>query len=356
MATIIYSVCGEGNGHSFRAKEVIDFLQKEGHKVHIFSYSKGYQNLSKYYPVHKIAGPHIYYAHNTALALPTGLLNIFRLPWMIAYNFPTIAAVSRIKPDLIITDFEPWLHYLAACLRIPRISLDNQSALLSSSTNTIPTNALYKWSSKLIVKLFEPFADHYLCPVFYSNLLTEQKRVTYTPAIVRKEIQDLKKQQNKNQKDKNQQGKEQHILVYQTSGTNTAMLDELRKCKEQFIVYGFSEEGVTDNITFRSFNDAQFYDDFSSAKAVICNGGLMFMTEALYLGKPVYAVPIQHQFEQVMNAYYLQEMQLGVAVNEFTVERFSIFLKKLNFYKKHISKLRFDNNSALFRRLKEMIT
>lgn len=352
MATIIYSVCGEGNGHSFRAKEVIDFLRKKGHEVHIFSYGKGYKNLSKDQRVHEIAGPHIYYYNNKALALPTAILNTFRLPWIILHNLPSIRQINRINPQVIISDFEPWLHYLAIFLRIPHIALDNQAALLSPAAACVPANNFYKLSSKLVVKLFEPFADYYLCPVFYNPFLTKQRGTAYTPAIIRKEIQQLKQLKNKNKK---KIRTDAHILVYQTSSTNIAMLTELKKLKEQFIVYGFPKEGVTSNITFRTFNNTQFYDDLINAKAVICNGGLMLMSEALYLGKPVYSIPIQHQFEQVMNAHYLEKMQLGVMVKKFTSETFSAFLKKLTTYKKYISKLKFDNNQALFRQLKEII-
>jgi uncharacterized protein (TIGR00661 family) len=36
--------------------------------------------------------------------------------------------------------------------------------------------------------------------------------------------------------------------------------------------------------------------------------GFSLVTEALHLGKPYLAVPVQHQFEQIFNAYWLDKM------------------------------------------------
>ena len=37
MSKILYGVCGEGSGHSSRAKEVIENLTKQGHQVKVVS-------------------------------------------------------------------------------------------------------------------------------------------------------------------------------------------------------------------------------------------------------------------------------------------------------------------------------
>jgi uncharacterized protein (TIGR00661 family) len=44
---------------------------------------------------------------------------------------------------------------------------------------------------------------------------------------------------------------------------------------------------------------------------VIANSGFSLICEALYLGKPYLAIPVRHQFEQVLNAYYVDKMGYG---------------------------------------------
>ena len=45
---ILYGVCGEGFGHSSRAKVIINHLQKKGHKVLIITYGKAYPILKNF--------------------------------------------------------------------------------------------------------------------------------------------------------------------------------------------------------------------------------------------------------------------------------------------------------------------
>src|SRR5690349_21499300 len=64
MANILYGVNGEGSGHSTRAKEVISYLQKQGHTVHVASFDRGLRNLSESFEVTEIYGFRIAYVNN----------------------------------------------------------------------------------------------------------------------------------------------------------------------------------------------------------------------------------------------------------------------------------------------------
>ena len=76
---------------------------------------------------------------------------------------------------------------------------------------------------------------------------------------------------------------------------------------------GIQEEQVEGNLRYRPFSEAGFIDDLASARAVIAGGGFTLMGEAVYLHKPMLAVPIRHQFEQVLNARYLEQEGYGRA-------------------------------------------
>ena len=59
-------------------------------------------------------------------------------------------------------------------------------------------------------------------------------------------------------------------------------------------------------LRYRPFSEDQFIDDLASCRAVVASGGFTLMGEAVYLRKPMLAVPLRRQFEQVLNARYLQ--------------------------------------------------
>ena len=338
---IIYGIAGEGNGHVMRSKEILDFLKKEGHEVMVFSHGKGYKYLKSKGTVNRMVGFHIYYFNNRALGLGTGLINLLRSPFMLLYNLKYFATFLRFKPDVVISDFEPWTNYFAYLTGKPLISLENQSMINHSSYHVPVKQWFNKLASQLIVTLFVPFAKKRICPLFYTPKHVP-KRFKIVPSLLQKEIIPWKK--------KVKIGK--HVFVYQTSPSNRKMFDLLKKRSETYIVYGFNKEKTDGNIIYRKFNDKKFYEDLANARAVICNGGLMLMTEALYLGKSIYSIPVEKQFEQFLNAYFLEEEGLGVMSKHFEQEIFEKLLKDTKKYTKNIEKVVFDKNEKLFKELR----
>ena len=90
------------------------------------------------------------------------------------------------------------------------------------------------------------------------------------------------------------------MLVYQTSTSDKRLVPTLNRVqKERFIVYGLRRNAVEGNCVIKDFSEEGFVEDLAQARAVVTNGGLSLIGEALYLGKPVYSVPVLHQFEQL---------------------------------------------------------
>ncbi len=67
-----------------------------------------------------------------------------------------------------------------------------------------------------------------------------------------------------------------------------------------------TEERTTGNVRVMPFSERAFVDDLASCRAVIAGGGFTLMGEAVYLHKPMLAVPLERQFEQTLNARYLE--------------------------------------------------
>ena len=93
------------------------------------------------------------------------------------------------------------------------------------------------------------------------------------------------------------------------------------------------------NVTFMPVNNHQFYKDLESASYVIVNGGFTLISEALYLRKPVLAIPVKNQIEQEYNGSALKRLGYGSTTKELTSADLESFEKNLTNYKKRIAKL-----------------
>jgi uncharacterized protein (TIGR00661 family) len=103
--------------------------------------------------------------------------------------------------------------------------------------------------------------------------------------------------------------------VYQTSTTNTELLGALKQsgipCRVYGVRRGIEADEADANLTFRPFSEAAFIDDLRTSRAVVAGGGYTLMSEAVYLRKPVLSLPVKGQFEQTLNALYLEKLSYG---------------------------------------------
>ena len=128
-----------------------------------------------------------------------------------------------------------------------------------------------------------------------------------------------------------------HILVYQTTDTNRKLIPLLQKfSKEHFIVYGFNKNEQHGNIHYKKFSQEGFLKDLSSAKAAIVNGGHNVISESLYFGKPILAIPIKDQFEQCFNGISLKQEGFGTFAQELNEDAIEQFICLVPYYKKRI--------------------
>jgi uncharacterized protein (TIGR00661 family) len=134
------------------------------------------------------------------------------------------------------------------------------------------------------------------------------------------------------------------LLLYATTGEARQALDLVRGRPEACFAYGFGRgDGSEGNIVFRQPSTGEFLDDLAAARAVITNGGYTLISEALYLGKPVYAIPIQNQFEQMVNGYYLERLGYGLFDLAPERRRLEMFLEGLPYFRVNIDRDRQEN-------------
>src|SRR6056297_1101591 len=343
MAKILYGLSGQGSGHSSRAKEVIDHLQKQGHDLTIVSYKQGYENLSRFFEVKKIAGLILDYKNNRVQILPTIYRNALKLPKIKKSLKELNSLVKEKKFDLVITDFEPLTCLMANIHLLPLISIDNQHELTKTKVEYPLKYEKDATLTKAVTRLTVFKADAYLVTSFIQAKPDNKKTFVFPPILRKKIIQAKNKTKEKD-----------HILVYVTSASHN-LEKQLKGLDQKFICYGFGKKGKEKNLEFKEPSAIGFLQDLLNCQGVLANAGFTLISEALYLGKPYLAWPVRAQFEQIFNAYNLDKLGYGLYAKEIDKKTLKKFIKNIPKYKRKLKKYKKQDNQKLFEKIDELI-
>lgn len=346
---ILYGVPGEGMGHATRSKVVIDHLLGKGHDVCIVSSSRAFQFLDKTFPgrVIQIKGFHFAYKNAEVSKTATFLSNVKSAGKNLVYNTGKKRLIEKnFSPDVIISDFESFSYFFAKEHRLPVISIDNMQVmdrciLDIAISKEEKSNYLL---AKNIVKAKVPGCHYYFISSFFDATI-RKKNTEIVPPIVREAIQKASVSKGK------------HMVMYQTSSSLKTVKEVLQQIpQETFFVYGMNLDERDGNVIFKPFSETGFIHDLASAKAVIANGGFSFISEAVYLKKPVYSFPIHHQFEQWMNAAYIDKLGYGRHFNNLSADQLKAFIYDLPSFEKKLSYYSQNGNDVLFKALDLLLT
>ena len=338
---VFYCVCGEGMGHAIRTGVIVDRI-KDKYDVHIFSSDRAYEYLkSKFDNVYEIGGFNTVYINNKVNNLKTLADALRRNPTNIKVGYENLyKKAAQLKPDIIVTDFEIYATMLSKIRSIPLISLDNIHMITQTKIDYPKNHYVEMLKAKGVIKTYVVNPRfHILTSFFYPKVRAKKNAVIYPP-IIREDILKLEPK------------KGEHIIVYQTSRESEKLVVKLKALKdEKFIVYGFNKDEIDGNLCYKHFNEDEFYDDLASAKAVICNGGFTFISEAIHLKKPIYSVPAVGNFEQTLNGFYVQKLGYGEYHEVMSAQRVANFLKRLPKYQKRLANVKKTNNDGIVNEL-----
>ena len=338
---ILYGVPGEGLGHATRSKVVIAHLLAQGHEVRVVSSSRAYTLLAAAFPglVLEIRGFHLAYRGLAVSRLRTARLTLRTAPQDLIINFRQyLALLGGFTPEVVISDFESFSYLFAKIHGIPVVSIDNMQVINRTQLDVaIPDDERENFGlAKNIVKFKLPRSRHYFVTTFFYPPV-RKKNTTLVPPILRPEILAA------------QPTSGDFVLVYQSATTQHDLVAQLQQLPEQpFRVYGFNKTERHGNVTLCAFSEAGFIADLAACRAVLTNGGFSLISEAVYLHKPVCAVPIPAQFEQWLNAAEIEKCGYGVHLKAITVAGVRGFLAGLPAFEAALGSYQQPGNTGLF--------
>ena len=334
---IFYSVCGEGMGHAIRSSVILEHLIKK-YDVYIFSSERAYQFLSeKFDNVYEIGGFNTVYENNVVRTKKTFFKAVKANPTNLKEGYNVLyKEAKRIKPNIIISDFENYSSMLSKLMNIPLISLDNIHMLTQCEYDYPPHHRADMLTAKAVCKSYILRPKRHIITSFFYPPLKHPKMTALYPPVLREDIMKLESEEG------------DHVLVYQTAESSLNLMEELKKLDEKFIVYGFNKDEIDNNLTYRAFNEDQIYEDMRTAKAIIVNGGFTMISEAIYLKKPIYSTPAHKNFEQILNGFYVEKLGYGEYHEDLDVKKIEKFLDNLPKYQENLNKVeKWDNTEIL---------
>jgi uncharacterized protein (TIGR00661 family) len=343
---ILYGVVGEGMGHAMRSRVVLEHLVETGHELSIMASGRATDFLAKrFHGVHRIHGLHMIYDENRVRMGKTLWSNVLSgasgIPQNIAAYFEMI---KDFKPDAVVSDFESWAYLFAKAHNLPIVSIDNMQ-IINRCTHDHDVLAGEEPSfefAKAFVKGKLPFCDHYVITTFFYPPI-RKPQTTLVPPILRPEILAATSRRG------------DHLLVYQTAEGNETLADVLAHTGMECRVYGMrrsiTEDQVEGNLRYRPFSETAFIEDLATARGVVAGGGFTTMGEAVYLRKPMLAIPVEGQFEQILNARYLAKVGYGRSAAQLDAAALRAFIEALPACEEKLEAYTQDGNHVLFETL-----
>ena len=358
---IVFGICGIGNGHLNRQRPCLNYLRDRGHQIVVFTYGQALE----YFRNHQEACPGITVCevNNPYIAgCLTGL--DFAATSELAQNnrtdfnrinFQAMAVADQQlgTVDLVISDYEQVSAQYAYCKQAPLITSDQQSKFLTGSFMPELAGTSFRDEQQRL-SLFFPRANQRLATSFFTVQPKAQQQphretanVTLLPPVIRPEIIAAKEQCH---------GSTASLLMYITAQSWTSLpIDQWIQTVRRSV-----PDGITVHIflpkqcplpadggpvQFYHHGDARFTSLLAACRGVISTAGHTLLSEAMYLNKPVYAIPLKNLYEQQINAKVIGDNQFGVNSQELSAEKLTTFITNLAFYSDNIGK----DNTVLLR-------
>lgn len=334
---ILYGVQGEGRGHAARSLQIIQWLIAQGHQVIVLTGGDALPVLSGR-GIAIVEIPMLRYGFGPAGALSPRLtllrnfLPMLGLMLGAGKSFRRVAGLAdRFRPDLIISDFEPYISRLARLRRIPLMAIDHQHFLTESA---LP--ALKGWQKAVMLRLYQLGTfllggrpDRLITSSFHHFPKKRGSRAVFVGPFIPECLKGLR----------SEPGDSVTVYLKQPSYLRGLLPVLAANPGTPFHVFsawsGDRPRDLPPHIRLERIDRETFLASLSRARALITTAGNQVVGEAIYLRKPVLAFPEPDVLEQELNALALVRSGFGDSfrLGDFTPAVWEAFQARLPQYR-----------------------
>ena len=259
------------------------------------------------------------YKNNRVVSNTATLLGVFgQLPKYCGILRQLDAIVAETRPDVIINFFEPMAAFYAITRRKrpPMVTIGHQFMF---------QHPAYFYAPHLWKQLFSMRAYTWLLGArttklalsFYDAPSLPGKRIVVGPPILRKQLFQL---ESKSDGD--------FVLVYLLNHGYADQIIAWSVKNPQTRLHCFydkpgapAEFQHSPSLTFHRLDGEKFLTMMAACRHVVCTAGFESVSEAAWLGKPLFLVPVENHVEQQVNALDAQQSGFGLAETSFNLDR-----------------------------------
>ncbi len=338
---ILYGICGIGSGHSQRQLPIILELAKDSEIV-IFAYDFSFEFYTKYFDknenivVVEVAVPFYVSNGNGIDFTATEKLERNKKDYK-SINELAFERVSKTigTPDLVISDYEPICAQYAYKNNIQLITIDQQSKYLSGIFEESINGINFKDEVDRLRMFFPKATARIVCSFFNFDVNKNAEELLIFAPIIKNEIRGISNNVIDNS----------NILVYlspqynldQTVSDMVGIFSAIPSINFNVFKAGEISAPLSQNVHLYDYGDQKFMDILEKCSGIISTAGHTLLSEAMYLGKPVYSIPLP-LYEQQKNALIIEQNKFGIKRDGVTPEDVGYFIDNLLNFRNNIKK------------------
>jgi uncharacterized protein (TIGR00661 family) len=322
---VLYGVSSNGQGHINRSRIFIDQLIEDGHEVDALLAGKKPPDYAFNIAPRTIYRPGLFdlYKNHKVSVSQTLMQNLIMAGEFLEIRRDLLDYLSKKDYDVFFTDFEHYSSYIGRRLGLPVVCINRQMAIYHPLVkDQIISKGHEILGLRMVYALMQPYYTQGYALDFVQSIKPHED-VTLFPLVWKPEFDNYEKRTDN------------HITAYLAWYDYNNVVDIFTKFPDEtFYVYGFNKKKTIKNIVFKETSREGFIKDLVSCKAIIGNAGFNLSWEACLLKKPIWAIPIESQYEQIVNAYRLEQLGLAHVSYRITEKNLAAFLQwieKINY-------------------------
>lgn len=329
----LFVIQGEGRGHQTQAIALAQILQREGHEIKALVGIPDGKTLpvllqqESHFPCIPFKSPNLVYD------LKTNALSIYKTLFTNLRAFPTYlqsirkieATIESFSPDSIINFYDVLIgihQFIYKKKHIPFICIGHQYVLLHEN---FPHPRTKKWDNFLLsthTRITSLRADKLLGLSLQS--FPKSKKVQHlqsVPPLIRKAVTQLNPIHTH----------PPFLLTYLTQLVDIEPIIKYETVENNFEIHVFASGELLSQLRKLSLSPRfylhpihplHFLEKMSQCTGLITTAGFESIAEAMYLQKPVLAIPISGHYEQMCNAIDAAQSGAGLYLQKPDISTF----------------------------------